>query len=92
MTLTPELEILIILFGISLIVWIFLIFYKSRLSQQEDQQVFLGSAHERASEKQMALLNKVNRLSKLMWIFGLLTFGLLLAGIGVWIYQGLLSG
>jgi uncharacterized membrane protein len=91
MTLSPQLEILIILFGISLIIWILLLIYKSRLARQEEQQVFLGTPPERLGEKQTELLKKVNRLSKPLWIFGLLTIFLLLATLGVWIYQGLLS-
>lgn len=89
--LTPQLEILLALFIIGVIVWMILLVYKSRLERQEEDKVFLGST-ERLKEEDAALLQKVNRLSKPIWIVAILTVLFLLAGIGVWIYQGLISG
>jgi hypothetical protein len=89
--LTPELKILVGLFTVSLVVWFILIIYKSKLEREEEEQVFLKSTPERLGEKQAALLQKVNKLSKPMWIVGTLTVLLMLAAVGMWIYQGLLK-
>lgn len=89
--LTPQLKILIVLFAVSLIVWIGLILYKKQLEREVEDKVFLGSTPERLGEKQAALLQKVNKLSMPMWIFGSLTVLLLIGTIGMWLYQGLMG-
>lgn len=88
--LTPQLEIMIALFIISVVIWFILILYKKKLERQEEEKVFLGSTPERLNEEQRKLLDKVNQLSKPMWIIGTLTVLLLLGSLAVWIYQGLL--
>ncbi|MDE3137119.1 MAG: hypothetical protein KGL59_11130 [Acidobacteriota bacterium] len=89
--LTPQLEILIGLFIVSLVIWFILIIYKTRLERQEEDKVFLGSTPERMGEDQKKILQKVMGLSKPLWIVGTLTVLFMLCAIGVWIYQGLLS-
>ncbi len=88
--LTPQLKILIGLFIVSVVIWFILIVYKKRLERQEEDKVFLGSTPERLNDEQRQLLDKVNQLSKPLWIVGTLTVLLLLSAVGVWIYQGLL--
>lgn len=89
--LTPQLKILIGLFAVSLIIWIGLILYKKSLEREVEDKVFLGTTPERLGEKQAALLQKVNKLSMPMWIFGTLTVLLLLGTVGMWLYQGLMG-
>jgi len=88
--LTPQLKILIGLFIVSVVIWFILIVYKKKLERQEEEKVFLGSTPERLNDEQRQLLDKVNQLSKPLWIVGTLTVLLLLSAVGVWIYQGLL--
>jgi uncharacterized membrane protein len=83
----PLLRILIILFGVSIVIFLILLIYKSRLERQGDE-VF-RTTPERMSEQQKALLQKVNNLSKPLWIVGTLTVLLLLASVGWWIVTGL---
>ena len=90
MAVTPQLKILIALFVLSAVIWLILIFYKSRLEREEEDKVFLGSTPERMGEAQIAILQKVGRLSKPLWIFGVLSLLFLLAAVGTWIYQGVL--
>lgn len=89
--LTPQLKILIVLLAISLIVWIVLILYKRKLEQEVEDKVLLGTTPERLSEKQAALLQKVDKASKPIWIFGTLTVLLVIATVGLWLYQGLMG-
>lgn len=91
MKISPQLEILVVLFCISVVVWILLMIYKSRLERRAEERVFLSGTPERLTEKDSLLLGKVNRLSKPMWAIGIITVVLLLAMLGTWIYQGLLS-
>lgn len=91
MRLTPQMETLIVLLGISIVIWILLAFYKSRLAREEEDKVFLGAKPEQMNEEHSKLMAKMDRLSKPMWAIGILTVLLLLATIGVWIYQGLLA-
>ncbi len=90
MSLSPQLEILVVLFCISLVVWFVMIVYKSRLERTAEERVFLAKTPD-LSEQDSQLLRKVNRLSVPMWIIGILTVLLLLAVLGTWIYQGLAS-
>jgi hypothetical protein len=91
MKLTPQLGTLIVLFVISVVVWIALLIYKSRLEREEEDKIFLGTTPERLKEEDAALLQKVNRISKPIWIVGVITVLLLFGAVAVWIYQGLLS-
>ncbi|HEV2388264.1 MAG TPA: hypothetical protein VGS20_13525 [Candidatus Acidoferrales bacterium] len=91
MTLDPKLELLIILFAISVVVWLALIIYRGRLAREEEDQVFLGTTPERLTEKDRAIMKRVARLSTPIWIVGVLMVLLLLASICLWVYQGLMA-
>lgn len=91
MKLTPQLLTLVVLFAISVVVWIALLIYKGRLEREEEDKVFLGTTPERLKAEDAALLEKVNRLSKPIWIVGVISVLLLCGAVAVWIYQGLLS-
>jgi hypothetical protein len=91
MTLDPRLKLLIILFAISVVVWLVLIIYRGRLAREEEDQVFLGTTPERLSAKDTALMQRVARLSTPIWIVGVLMVLLLLATIALWIYLGLMA-
>lgn len=86
----PPLEILIALFVASLVIWMVLVIYKSKLDREVEEKVLLGSTPERLGEAQQKVLNKVNGLSKWLWTFGVLTVLLLLGAVGTWIYYGIL--
>ncbi len=90
MMVKSPLEILIALFVASLVIWLVLVIYKSKLEREVEEKVFLGSTPERLGEEQQKVLNKVNGLSKWLWTFGVLTVALLLGAVGTWIYYGIL--
>lgn len=87
--LTPQLKILIGLFIISVVIWFILIIYKKKLERQEEDKIFLGATPERLNEEQRKLLDKVNQLSKPLWIVGTLTILFLLGALAMWVYQGI---
>lgn len=91
MTLDPRLKLLIILFAISVVVWLALIIYRGRLARVEEDQVFLGTTPERLTAKETAIMQKVARLSMPIWIVGVAMVLLLLASICLWVYLGLLA-
>ncbi|HVB34297.1 MAG TPA: hypothetical protein VNJ52_08015 [Patescibacteria group bacterium] len=80
-------SILLILLGISVVVFLFLLVYKGRLERKGDE--VYRTTPERLNEQQKALLRKVDSLSKPMWFVGTLMVLLMLASVGWWIYQGL---
>jgi hypothetical protein len=81
------LEILVILLCISVVVFLFLLMYKSHLDRQGEEA--FRTTPERLNEQQKALLKKVDKLSAPLWIAGTLMVLLLLGSVGFWIYQGL---
>jgi Ca2+/Na+ antiporter len=87
MSLSPELKLMIALFVVCLVVWIGLIVYKSKL-EREEEDVF-RTTPERLNDEQKAVLQKVDRLSKPMWIFGILTILLMVGSVALWLYHGL---
>ena len=90
MKFTPQVEMLFGLFVLSVIIWIILIIYKSRLESQGQDKISLGTT-ERLKPEDAELLKKVDRMSKPLWAVGIITVLLLCATVAMWIYQGLLS-
>jgi hypothetical protein len=88
---TQGLEWLFIAWGIVTALLIVLLFYRSTLTKQEDNQLFIDeSASSRATE-QRQLLAKVNRLSPLVNIAGA-TSGLMIVVMVSWfVYNALNS-
>jgi hypothetical protein len=85
---TP-LEILGGLFGVSAVVLIILMIYKSTLTMHEDDQLFLDEANSHLQEEQTELLVKVNKLTWPMRISGIFSGVFLLAFLAMLIYQKL---
>jgi hypothetical protein len=85
---TP-IEIVGALFGISAVVLIILLIYKSTLTMHEDDQLFLDEANSHLQEEQTELLTKVNRLTLPMRISSISTGVFLLAFVALLIYQKL---
>lgn len=83
----PLLRTLLILLVISIVVFLILLVYKSRLQRQEDDA--FRTTPERLTDAQKAVMKKVGSLSTPLWIVGTLVILLLLASVGWWIVQGL---
>ena len=77
------------LFGIFAIGLIVLLIYKSTLTMHEDDQLFLDDANSHMQEEQTELLQKVNRLTLPVRVFGVGSGIFALAFLALFIYQKL---
>lgn len=88
---TQGLEWLFIAWGIVTALLIVLLFYRSTLTKQEDNQLFIDeSASSRATEQRQALA-KVNRLSPLVTLAGATSGLMILVMVGWVVYNALNS-
>jgi hypothetical protein len=76
-------------FGVFAVGLVLLLIYRSTLTMQEEEQLFLDDANSHMQEEQTELLTKVNRLTIPVRVFaaGSGLFALIL--IGMWISQKL---
>jgi hypothetical protein len=68
---------------------IVLLIYRSTLTMQEDDQLFLGESESHMQQEQMEVMRKVNRISPYVKILGALSGAMILVIAGLAIYQGL---
>jgi hypothetical protein len=88
---TPGLEWLLIAWGIVTGLFLILLFYRSTLTRQEDDQLFLDETASSAATEHRELIAKVNKLNPLIKSVGA-TSGLLILVIAGWaVYIGLNS-
>jgi hypothetical protein len=88
---TPGLEWLLIVWGVVTVVFIILLFYRSTLTRQEADQLFIDDSASSLATNQRELLAKVNKVGPLIKAVGA-TSGLLILVIAGWaIYIGLNS-
>ncbi len=89
MTLTPLMEALLIAWGAFTLVLVILIIYRSTLSMQEDDQLFLDDAESHMQKDQEELLGKMNRIQPYVRGFGAASGVLILLIIGLAVYYAL---
>jgi hypothetical protein len=88
---TPGLEWLLIAWGIVTGIFLILLFYRSMLTRQEDDQLFLDETASSAATEQRELIAKVNKINPLVKGVGA-TSGLMIFVIAGWaVYIGLNS-
>lgn len=80
----------------SLVAWgvvtgilIVLLIYRSTLTMQEDDQLFLGESESHMEKEQIELMQKVNKVTPLVKVLGALSGAMILVIAGVAVYQGL---
>ena len=88
-TLTPLLETLLIAWGCFTLVLIILLIYRSTLSMQEDDQLFLDEAESHMQKDQEELLGKMNKLQPYVRGFGAASGVLALVIVGLAVYDAL---
>ena len=80
---------LLIVWGVLTAILIVLLIYRSTLTMQEDDQLFLNESESHMQTEQTELLAKVNRITPLVKILGALSGVMILVIAGLFIYQGL---
>lgn len=80
-----------IAWGILTAVLIILLIYRSTLTMQEDDQLFLDESASAMAQEQMELMAKVNKINPLVKGLGVVSGLMFLVMAGMFIYQGLMS-
>jgi hypothetical protein len=80
---------LLVVWGVLTALLIVLLIYRSTLTMQEDDQLFLGESESHMQKEQMEVMRKVNRISPYVKILGALSGAMILVIAGLAIYQGL---
>lgn len=88
---TPELEWLLIAWGVVTVLFTILLFYRSRLTGQEDDQLFIDESSASRATEQRQLIAKVNKINPFVKLTGA-TSGVMILVIAGWaVYLGLNS-
>ena len=88
---TPGLKLLLIAWGIVTGILLILLFYRSTLTRQEDDQLFIDESSASKATEQQQLIAKVNKINPLVKLVGA-TSGLMILVIAGWaVYLGLNS-
>ena len=88
---TPGMEWLLIAWGIVTGILLLLLFYRSTLTRQEDDQLFIDESSASRATEQSQLIAKVNKINPLVKMVGA-TSGLMILAIAGWaVYIGLNS-
>jgi hypothetical protein len=86
---TPGLEWLLIAWGVLTAILVILLIYRSTLTMQEDDQLFLDESASAMAEEQRELMVKVNKINPLVKVLGA-TSGVMILIIAGWaVYLGL---
>ena len=75
--------------GVITTVLIILLIYRSTLTMQEDDQLFLGESESHMEKEQIEIMAKVNKITPLVKWMGAASGVLLLVIAGLAVYQGL---
>ena len=85
------LDMLMISWGVITVALVVLVVYRGTLSSKEDDQIFIDAAEQHHYQEQLVIIARISRLTRPIITLGILSGGLLLASVGVWVYQAFLS-
>jgi beta-lactamase regulating signal transducer with metallopeptidase domain len=80
---------LAVLWGVITAVLIILLIYRSTLTMQEDDQLYLSDSESHMQKEQTEILTKVNKINPLVRWLGASSVVLFLVVAGMWTYQAL---
>jgi Tfp pilus assembly protein PilN len=80
---------LLIVWGVLTGILIVLLIYRSTLTMQEDDQLFLNESESHMQSEQTEILAKVNRITPFVKVLGAVSGVMILVIAGMFIYQGL---
>ena len=88
---TQGMEWMLILWGIVTGIFLILLFYRSTLTRQEDDQLFIDESSSSRATEQSQLIARVNKINPVVKLVGA-TSGLMILAIAGWaVYLGLNS-
>ncbi len=79
----------LIVWGVLTAILIILLIYRSTLTMQEDDQLFLGESESHMEKEQIELMHKVNKVTPIVRWLGAVSGVLILVIAGMAVYQGL---
>ena len=82
---------LMISWSVITVALVVLVVYRGTLSSKEDDQIFIDAAEQHHYQEQLVIIARISRLTKPIIALGILSGVLLLASVGVWIYQAFKS-
>ena len=85
------LDLLMSSWGVITVVLVVLVVYRGTLSSKEDDQIFIDAAEQHHYQEQLVIIARISRLTKPIIALSVVSGVLLLASVGVWIYQAFLS-
>ena len=85
------LDLLMISWGVITAVLVVLVVYRGTLSAKEDDQIFIDAAEQHHYQEQLVIIDRISRLTRPIIALGILSGALLLASVGVWVYQAFKS-
>jgi len=71
------------------VLWLALLAYRAMLASREEDTLFLTKGETNVAQEQHALVSKLERLSKPIWVFGIGAGVLLVVILGVWLWRGM---
>src|SRR6266480_5133604 len=80
---------MLIVWGVLTAILIVLLIYRSTLTMQEDDQLFLGDSESHMEQEQIQLMHKVNKINPFVRWLGAASGLLIMVIAGLAIYQGL---
>ena len=81
-------EMLLIAWGVVTAALICVMIYRSALQTHEEDQIFLDAAGESMAQEQRAIVSKIEKLGMPITGLAVLSGVILLAIVGMWLYQG----
>ena len=81
-------EMLLIAWGVVTAALICVMIYRSALQTHEEDQIFLDAAGESMAQEQRVIVSKIEKLGMPITGLAVLSGVILLAIVGMWLYQG----
>jgi hypothetical protein len=85
------LDLLMISWSVITVVLVGLVVYRGTLSSKEDDQIFIDAAEQHHYQEQLVIIARISRLTRPIVALAVMSGALLLASVGVWVYQAFRS-
>jgi hypothetical protein len=82
---------LMISWSVITVALVILVVYRGTLSSKEDDQIFIDAAEQHHYQEQLVIIARISRLTRPIIVLLVMSGALLLASVGVWVYQAFMS-